>query len=72
MERYGLRMNTEISWCEDFLFNLEYIRRAERFGALRTPVYYYVKTKGSLVSQSMSIAKVVKTKLTMFEYYNNF
>lgn len=72
VERYGLRMNTEISWCEDFLFNLEYIRRAERFGALRTPVYYYVKTKGSLVSQSMSISKVVKTKLTMFEYYNNF
>ena len=32
VERYGLRMNTEISWCEDFLFNLEYIRRAERFG----------------------------------------
>ena len=24
------------------------------------------------MSQSMSISKVVKTKLTMFEYYNNF
>ena len=72
VERYRIRMDTDISWCEDFLFNLEYIRRAERFGALRTPVYYYVKTKGSLVSQSMSISKVVKTKLTMFEYYNKF
>ena len=46
VERYHLRMDPEISWCEDFLFNLEYIRRAERFYALSVPIYYYVKTKG--------------------------
>lgn len=72
VERYGLRMDADISWCEDFMFNLEYIRHGETFYALRTPIYYYVKTKGSLVSQGLSITKTVKTKFMMFEYYNNF
>ena len=35
-------------------------------------MYYYVKTKGSLVNQKISITKTVKMKLMMFEYYNNF
>ena len=34
VEAHRLRMDPEISWCEDFLFNLEYIRWAERFYAL--------------------------------------
>ena len=45
VNRFGIRMDAEISWCEDFMFNLEYVRYAETFYALRTPVYYYVKTK---------------------------
>ena len=72
VERYHLRMDPEISWCEDFLFNLEYIRRAERFYALSVPIYYYVKTKGSLASQSLSISRTVKMKLMIFESYHQF
>ena len=72
VEKYHLRMNPEISWCEDFMFNLEYIRHAEVFYALQVPVYYYVKTKGSLASQGMSISKTIKMTLMVFEYYNNF
>lgn len=54
------------------MFNLEYIRYARRFVAIHAPIYYYVKRKGSLVSQGISISKTIKMKLTMFEYYNNF
>lgn len=72
VERHRLRMDPEISWCEDFLFNLEYIRWAERFYALQVPIYYYVKTKGSLASQGLSVSKTVKMKLTVFEYYQQF
>lgn len=72
VEKYHLRMDKKISWCEDFMFNLEYIRHAKVFYALNTPIYYYVKTKGSLVSQSGGITKTVKMKLMVFEYYNNF
>ena len=69
VEAHRLRMNEDINWCEDFLFNLEYIRCARRFCALNVPLYYYVKTKGSLASQ-ISLSKTVRMKLTMFEYYN--
>lgn len=54
------------------MFNLEYIRCAERFFALQLPIYYYVKTKGSLASQGLSISKTVKMKLSVFEYYQRF
>ena len=73
VEAHHLRMDPDISWCEDFMFNLEYIRFAERFYALQVPIYYYVKTKGSLVAtQGLSIAKTVRMKLTVFEYYDRF
>lgn len=54
------------------MFNLEYIRRAESFFALQVPVYYYVKTKGSLCTQGLSISKTIQMKLTAFEYYDQF
>ncbi len=72
VEKYHLRMDGKISWCEDFMFNLEYICHAQKFYALNAPIYYYVKTKGSLVSQGASISNTVKMKLSVFEYYNNF
>lgn len=72
VESCRLRMDPAISWCEDFMFNLEYIRRARRFFALQVPVYYYVKTKGSLCTQGLSISKTIQMKLTAFEYYNQF
>lgn len=72
IEQHHLRMDTKISWCEDFMFNLEYTLYAKVFYALHAPVYYYVKRKGSLISQGMSISKTIKMKLNVFEYYNNF
>lgn len=70
VETHGLRMDEDVNWCEDFLFNMEYIRYAQRFYSLNVPLYYYVKTKGSLVSQGRNLAKIVRMKLTVFEYYN--
>ena len=37
-----------------------------------THLYYYVKTKGSLVNQKISFARTVEMKLAMFECYNDF
>ena len=73
VEKHGLRMDPEISWCEDFIFNLEYIRHCRTIYALQVPVYYYVKTKGSLVnSQGASINNTIRMKLNVFEYYHQF
>lgn len=72
IEENRIRMDVTISWCEDFLFNLEYIRHASSFYALQVPIYYYLKRKGSLVSQGMSISNTVRMKTNIFEYYNEF
>lgn len=72
IEENSIRMDVSISWCEDFLFNLEYIRHASSFYALQVPIYYYLKRKGSLASQGLSISNTVRMKINIFEYYNEF
>lgn len=69
---HQLRMDPNIHWCEDFLFNMEYLQYVENIYVLQSPIYYYVKTEGSLVSQGASIKGTVKMKLMVFEYYQQF
>lgn len=72
IEQFQIKMDTEISWCEDFMFNLEYICHVQNIYVLRVPIYYYVKTKYSLSTQGISLAKTIKMKTTAFEYYKKF
>lgn len=72
IQKYHVRMDENLSWCEDFIFNLEYLIHVQTVSALQLPVYYYVKTEGSLVSKTKSLAKVVNMKATVFSYYNDF
>lgn len=68
----GIRMDPGIKWCEDFMFNLEYLRRARVFYSIHSPLYYYVRTSGSLSSPGFSISSAAKIKRTVFECYNDF
>lgn len=72
IEEHHLCMDKDISWCEDFIFNMEYIRYTSHIYALHVPVYYYVKTKGSLATQGTSISKTLKMKRMVFKCYNEF
>lgn len=72
IKKHNLRMDHSISWCEDFMFNLEYLRYAEHVCPIHNPLYYYVKRKGSLVSQGLSLSNTIKMKRDVFSYYNNF
>lgn len=72
IEKYQLRMDVTLSWCEDFIFNMEYELHCKRIYPLQVPVYYYVRTRGSLASQGANPAKVVQMKLNVIEYYNDF
>ncbi len=67
-----VRMDPAISWCEDFIFNLTYLKNCRSIYVLKVPVYYYVKTKGSLVSQNFSIRSSIEMKQMVFRYYNSF
>ncbi len=73
IEEYQLRMDTQLDWSEDFIFNMEYVLHTDRIYVLKAPVYYYVKTEGSLVAQGgASISRTVRMKLDVVEYYSNF
>lgn len=72
IEQHQLKMDSSMSWCEDFIFNLEYVRHICSVYVLKVPVYYYVKTKGSLVSQGVSMKKTIQMKRTVFAHYNDF
>ena len=73
IEENELRMDVNLSWSEDFIFNMEYVLHTDMIYALKAPVYYYVKTEGSLASLSgSSFADTLKMKLQVLEYYRSF
>lgn len=73
IEEHQLRMDVKLDWAEDFIFNMEYVLHTDHIYALKVPVYYYVKTEGSLVAQGgASISRTVRMKLNVIEYYSSF
>lgn len=71
VERHGLYCDVSMNWCEDFVFNLSFIRYGERFRALQKPIYYYMKRKGSLVSTEAVSVDAVKVKFELLERYKD-
>lgn len=71
IEEHNLVMDTELRWCEDFLFNLSFIRYAERFTAVQSPVYYYMKRKGSLANTEWKKATTVTLRFRLLESYKD-
>lgn len=69
IRRFGLFCSPELDWCEDFRFNLEYLQYVGKVGVITRPLYYYVKTKGSLVDTQINFQVTMKTKRILFDYY---
>ena len=72
IERYGIRMDENISYSEDMIFNLEYLLHVKTVAVLKAPVYYYQYTQGSLVDQSLNLSSTIKMKKNVIGYYNEF
>ncbi|NCC07229.1 MAG: glycosyltransferase [Clostridia bacterium] len=69
LRKNNILCSEELTWSEDFLFNLEYIRYAERFAAVSTPVYYYVKNRKSITHTQIDLVNLISTKAKLFTYY---
>ena len=69
VEAHKLRCDPRMAWCEDFLFNLEYISHARLVAAISTPLYYYRKRQDSLVNAQASLRRTIRTKKTTFAAY---
>ncbi len=72
IECYGIRMDENINYSEDMIFNLEYLLHVKNIAILKAPVYYYQYTKGSLVDQSLNLSSTIKMKKSVIGYYNEF
>lgn len=72
IQKYHLQMDPKVSYCEDFIFNLEYLLHCHAIAPLQIPVYYYVKTEGSLVTQSLSPSRMLQSRSLVFSYYDAF
>ena len=72
IEHYGIRMDENISYSEDMIFNLEYLLHVRNIAILKAPVYYYQYTRGSLVDQSLNLSSTIKMKKSVIGYYNEF
>ncbi len=72
IEKYHLSMLEDINWCEDFLFNLEYVKYCKVFFAIQIPIYYYFKNENSLSNNKMTAEKVVAMKHQTFDEFNKF
>ena len=60
----------ELDYSDDFYFNLSFIRYAERFYALSTPIYNYVQNPQSLV-HNLNPMKVLTTRWELSAYYKD-
>ena len=69
--RQGLRFPADVSWSEDFLFNLEYIRHVRLVAAVPKPLYYYHKRRGSLITSQATLRRLIRIKRDTFNYYKD-
>jgi glycosyltransferase involved in cell wall biosynthesis len=69
VEAHRLRFSAHVNWCEDFLFNLDYIEYVRLVSAIPKPVYYYRKREDSLVNANISLRRTVAMKRSTFNYY---
>lgn len=71
VEKQGLRFAEDVTWSEDFLFNLEYLRHVRLVAAVPRPLYYYHKRPGSLITSQATLRKVIRMKRDTFDYYKD-
>lgn len=72
VEAHSLRCPADVAWCEDFLFNLDYIACCRLIAAVPRSVYYYRKREDSLVNTQTTLRKVIRTKTLTFSEYKEF
>lgn len=69
IREHGIECSEELNWSEDFLFNLEYIRHAQHFCAVKEPIYYYVKNETGICATKINWKNAIQTKKSLFSYY---
>ncbi len=56
-------------WCEDFLFNLEYMQYTRKISVINDHLYYYVKRLGSICESQIKFSTMIAFKMQLLGYY---
>ncbi len=69
IEEHGMRLDTKVSFGEDHVFILGYLRYVRRVGLVEKGLYYYVDNQDSLLHQGLQPMGVVRMKLDTLRPY---
>ncbi|MCI1208987.1 MAG: glycosyltransferase [Treponema sp.] len=61
----------DLAWCEDELFNLQYLQHVSKITAINIPLYYYVKRADSICESQLNFRKAFTSKYEILGYYRN-
>ena len=59
-------------WCEDLLFNFDYLLQSNSVSVLKEPIYKYFYSPKGLVSSNMTPGKIVKMKTSVYAHYKRY
>lgn len=71
IKAHHLFFSPRFKWCEDFLFNLEYLQYTEKISTLKEHLYYYVKRIGSVCESQLTYTRTISLKYELLCYYRN-
>lgn len=66
---YAMELDCRVKWCEDLLFNLQFLGHVKTVCVLRKPLYYYVNNANSLAKQNATLGNWVRMKRMVYEQY---
>ncbi len=67
----NIQFSCHLNWCEDELFNLEYLQFSNKITAIDIPLYYYVKRSDSICESQLNFRKAFLSKYEILGYYKD-
>jgi Glycosyltransferases involved in cell wall biogenesis len=74
IKQHHIFFSPRFKWCEDFLFNLEYLQYITNeycISTIKKPLYNYVKRRGSACDSPRAYTKTFSMKYELLGYYRN-
>lgn len=64
-----IECSPHFKWCEDFLFNLEYLQFVSNVAIIDEPLYYYVKREDSITESQLTWLKTLNLRRELLVRY---
>lgn len=72
IQEHNIRFPAGRQWCEDFLFNFDYMQKSNVVSVFKEPVYKYFYSPKGLISSNMTPGKIIKMKTSVYAHYKRY